>query len=207
MHNHTDRCQRPRHDPLLGHVVDTIPGQSLSKPLGFIHIPKTGGAAIESQVNCPDLRCRWHAASAHFWHGLGMTSVAIIREPLSRFISAFEYARVGSEHFKVGFERYEKSQRGLPATWAREFRTLASFVDALIANETSSRHKSACALILRRDNGVLFASQAAWLTDTPDGSVHVLCYSTAIFEDLVRSLEPHSCHKPLASAAATTQCD
>ena len=143
-------CQRPRHDPILGYVVDKLPGQSPMRPLGFIHIPKTGGTAIESQVHCPDLRCGWHDATAYFWHGLGMHSVAILREPLSRFVSMFEYARVGSEKHHVGFERFANcASPGKHARdkWGHEFRTLTAFVDTLMTNGTSLKHELALSLI------------------------------------------------------------
>ena len=164
-----------------------LPGQRLDPPLGFVHPTKTGGTAIRFMA-CPDLRCyKGHHATAGFWHKMGMRSIAIIREPVERFVSAFDYAKGGSEIHKG----QELSAPGKYLEVFQRFTCAADFVNAL-ADKGHWSHAAAVEALTKREDGRQFRNQTAWIKGAPRNRVTIGCYSEEMLsqnlERLLRKL-------------------
>ena len=164
-------------------VRQQLPGQSLNVPIGLIHLPKTGGTAIEaSDWACPDLRCHGHVATARDWHLFGLKSLVILRDPVSRFVSAFEYARRGSDSAPISEQR---KSPGKLTHYFYHFKNVSQFVDAL-ANASAREHPVAKEALVNREGGIAFRHQAAWLAGAKLPELHVVCYSA---DNLAANLE------------------
>jgi hypothetical protein len=90
--SYDDLLQRaqPAHDPHLAEVYD-------ARGIAFIHIPKAAGSSVEALLYGYSVRHRtWSEVCAlapdRFDTWLKM---AVVREPIDRFLSAFDYVRGG----------------------------------------------------------------------------------------------------------------
>ena len=149
-----------------------VPGQSLARPLGIVHVPKTGGTAINS-ISCPDLRCATgHSADAYFWRRLGLESFGIIRDPMARFVSQFWYLKLGSEMGNKGSLKYK------PFLDARAFADSLADPDAPLHGRAVTQFRSRNAY--RRQIDILASPLAT--------RVHVACYAEDNSPALLRLL-------------------
>lgn len=110
-----------------------------------------------------------------------MDSLVVIREPVSRFLSAFDYAKFGSELTSPAIMRL----RGKHTAEFRHFRTAGSFVDALAqpegGNATPAATAAAWGGLVKREGGVAFRKQTQWLRNTSrvDATrLHLVCYDS-----------------------------
>ena len=153
-----------------------LPGQSLKVPIGFVHITKAGGTAVELELDCPDLRCSGHNVDSWTWERQGMDSLVVIRDPIERFVSNFNYARFGSElHYGS-----ELRLRGKHTYEFSYFGSAGAFIDALAGPDrgvnTSLVTKLAWDAIVKREGGMTFRRQAQWVKNTTPARLHFVCY-------------------------------
>ena len=137
-------------------------GQSIEVPIGFVHITKAGGTSVEFELDCPDLRCSGHSVDSWMWERLGMDSLVVIRDPIDRFVSNFNYAKFGSDihHGK------ELALRGKHTSEFVYFPSAGAFIDALAGPDrgvnTSAETKLAWDAT-KREGGLPFRRQSQWV--------------------------------------------
>ena len=108
-----------------------------------------------------------------------MDSLVILREPVDRFISNFNYARIGSDMAQGAVLRL----RGKHTAEFAFFKSAGSFVDAL-ATPGSGPNASfptqlAWNAVQKREGGVAFRKQSFWLRNTTRSRLHVVCYNAS----------------------------
>jgi hypothetical protein len=118
--------------------------------IGFIHITKTGGTDLKDKLtDLPKeeklpIHCdKYHKEDALFYKDINIPCFAIIREPVSRFISAFKYNTKGSNI----------NMRNL------HIKTLADFIK-IIRKKPSYLNNF--------ENGIQFKKQVEWLNGDND---------------------------------------
>ena len=157
-------------------ALEKLPGQSLNIPLGIVHITKAGGTTIEANFDCPDIRCYGHSAYSRDWEKIGMDSLVVIREPVARFLSNFQYAKFGSEVTRGAAMKLQ----GKHTSEFLQFRTAGDFVDALaqtgVGANASMPTTIAWDAVTKREGGIAFRKQIRWLYNTSRSRLHVVCY-------------------------------
>ena len=169
------------------YVSDLLPGRRPSNDdssgaVRLVHIPKTGGAAIVTHLRvnraCPAMDGGGHEVTEATALARSQTPLIVLREPLERLQSAFEYWRQGSEvHKHQPLPQLAQLQSALQAMLP----DLSAFVDGL-TNTTSAR-RAAVTSILRTphilNNWVWdahFKPQGHWIEHESERSIFV-CYS------------------------------
>ena len=142
-----------------------------------MHITKAGGTSVEFELDCPDLRCSGHSVDSWMWERLGMDSLVVIRDPIDRFVSNFNYAKFGSDihHGK------ELALRGKHTSEFVYFPSAGAFIDALAGPDrgvnTSAETKLAWDAT-KREGGLPFRRQSQWVFNTTPARLHFVCYDT-----------------------------
>ena len=121
-----------------------------------------------------------------------MDSLLVIREPVSRFISNFNYAREGSD--VAG--GHELRLRGKHTSGFRSFRNVGEFIDALSepnrgidGSDNSHLTRLAWESAQRREGGLAFRRQIFWVSNATRARLHFMCYHPdGIGEGLERAL-------------------
>ena len=160
-------------------------GQSLRVPIGFVHITKSGGSSVTEAVNCPDLRCYGHAATARLWNRLDMDSLVILRDPVSRFSSNFYYAKMGSDY------HYSATEMMLPSKHTGDFQAFSTpghMIDALASEGNGTMTQRAWRGVREREGGMAFRKQVEWLGNVSMARLHVVCYSGNHSKDIEQAL-------------------
>ena len=157
---------------------------------GFVHIPKTGGTAIRDVLEAPSLRraCpglhfyRNHERTERQWQRRGFHSILVLRDPVDRFRSAFDYAAFGSDKYsnrdwRLG--RHFGNASGFAASLRNtKYDDLLSSSSSSSSSLSSSRDSGAVAwnVIKHREHGVQFRPAVRWV----DGDAKrrtVVCYN------------------------------
>jgi len=72
-----------------------------SREIGFVHVTKTGGTAVKDHMlihrsECPKVKfTSGHLDLEKDWQRKGYQSLVVLRDPVDRFRSAFDYAKSG----------------------------------------------------------------------------------------------------------------
>lgn len=72
-----------------------------SREMGFVHVTKTGGTAVKDHMlmhrsECPKVKfTSGHLDLEKDWQRKGYQSLVVLRDPVDRFRSAFDYAKSG----------------------------------------------------------------------------------------------------------------
>lgn len=126
--------------------------------IGFIHITKTGGTdfkdkltSLTEEEKLPICYYKFHDEDAYFYNKKTLPCFAIIREPVSRFISAFKYNTKGSEIYPRSLH----------------IKTLSEFINIL---------KKKPLYLNNFEQGIQFKKQIEWLNGNND-KTYILKYS------------------------------
>lgn len=154
--------------------------------LGFVHVTKTGGTAVQEhfEANCPRLiEGKGHSATERTHEGLGRPVFVVLREPHDRFLSQYHYWRDGATQ---GANVHPLMQI---AENRRLFPTAASLVDGALQRTWFSK----AVLNMRTSQfvwGAHFQPQTHWL-DGEHRNTWVVCYSAATLATRVGELLRH----------------
>ena len=180
--------QHPAPAPAPATWPNIIPPFRPQTPLGFVHIPKTGGTAMKDHLRTHSAQCpalvftKLHVQTEVDWQKKGYHTVAILRDPAERFRSAFDYARGGSEKYATTHMAAE----------AAKFADANAFANALRA-DTKTRSNLAWKIVKLREKGVQFRAASSWLNGNATKR-HVVCYSEKLTADLSRIVNNAEIH-------------
>ena len=151
----------------------------------FVHVPKTGGGAVVTHLRlrggCPAMDGGGHDVTERTALERSQVPLIVLREPLSRLQSAFEYWRKGSEvHAPRASAQVAQVQRELLAALP----DFGAFLDGF-TNRSSHRRHAAVLQLLRMPHHLSehawdahFKPQVQWVDRESERSVFV-CYERA----------------------------
>jgi hypothetical protein len=130
----------------------------------LLHVPKTGGTAYCRQ-RCASLYCDVHHRKESYWQAKKCVkqTIAFLRNPVDRFVSAFNYAKYGT---KDDVENVSGHNRVLFIP----FKNVSHFVSSL-----RQRDKRAWTALRKREGGRQFAKATTFM----DGNYarrKLICY-------------------------------
>lgn len=142
----------------------------------FVHVTKTGGTAVEQYFKAHHPR---QVKGVGHLHRCGNSSnpIVIIRDPMERFVSMFEYWRNGATDGK-----YQRK-----AEWV-SVNTISDFVRKLRGKDRSFERN-----FLHRDftTNLHFCEQAYWLKPADYAKTTVLVYDRDRMDEKLRALLTH----------------
>lgn len=145
---------------------------------------ETGGTAlkdvfenVQQRHACPNLHFyRSHERTERQWQQRGFHTIVVLREPVDRFRSAFDYAAFGSEKYQSNRDWRLARVFGNASSFARSLslkRPHTSETAPAIADPTPS--SIAWDVLKHREHGVQFRPAARWVDGDPRRR-SVVCY-------------------------------
>ena len=116
--------------------------------VGFIHVTKTGGVDFKNNVPNKIYTNTGHKETAETYTKNGLPCFGIMRDPIERFVSAYCFAKLGSEKYPMGMH--------------------CSDINSFISNQFQSGlyHE------------VLFRPQVSWFKNGDPNNTYILKYSS-----------------------------
>lgn len=141
----------------------------------LIHIPKTGGTSICNR-KCSNLKCDYFHRQESYWQQMfpDFKTMVILRNPVDRFVSAFNYAKFGT---KDDLDNRSGHRRDL----FLKFKNVSSFVTAL-----QKKEKSAIQALRLREGGRQFEHAYKFLDGNPKKRI-LFCYGNNSYTKYLKS--------------------
>jgi hypothetical protein len=126
--------------------------------VGFIHVTKTGG--VDFKNNAPEhiYTNTGHKDTAEMYAKNGLPCFGIMRDPIDRFVSAYCFAKLGSDRYTMGMD--------------------CSDINSFIRNQFQTG----------RYHEVLFRPQVSWFRNGDPNTTYILKYSSNNNENISQLL-------------------